>query len=216
MSAHHHMLALTAGAASESAAPPMLAPAAELPVRPISHEEAAASGPPLNGEAQAAPKTSESKSPEEAARDLMRMMNSMGKKEKKKKKDEKRDDDDESESEERPRRAPAKQERAGRPKAWKKSKGPVLKALKGTTLKSTGSKIVVPPVSQKVLPKFPGVPKAGKEYPPLEYKKWRIYSAMNTSAWRCKKVGVRTDTSCSWNLDPAAGWAKVIKTITKK
>jgi len=187
----------------------------------------AAAAPPAphnpNGEAEAAPKIQAGKSPAEAAKNLMEMMMATkGLKKKKRKQDEENCDDGESEadgeseSEEAPGRAPAKLARAGQLKAGKKPEGPKVKALKGTALKSTGSKLVVPPVSQKRLPKFPGVPKANKEYPPLEYKQWRIYTAMNTSAWRCKQQGVRSDTSCSWKVDPAAGWAKVIKTITKK
>jgi hypothetical protein len=93
---------------------------------------------------------------------------------------------------------------------------------KGTTPKAkkpqgpTRSKHVVSACVAKVLPKFPGVPKAGKDYPAMEYKDWRIYTAVQTSAWRCKKSGVRSDTSCSWKVDATSGWAKVIKTITQK
>ena len=64
------------------------------------------------------------------------------------------------------------------------------------------------------LPKFPGKPRAA--CPPLVYRTWKIYTDVNTSAWRCKQIGVRSDVSCSFKCDAQAAWKKVIATITKK
>ena len=157
--------------------------------------------PPVAGPEPAEAQQKPSRSPAEAASGLMAMM--MQPKKTESKNNGQNDDDSEKEPK---ASAPAKSvntKKGTTPKA-KKPQGP------------TRSKHVVSACVAKVLPKFPGVPKAGKDYPAMEYKDWRIYTAVQTSAWRCKKSGVRSDTSCSWKVDATSGWAKVIKTITQK
>ena len=56
--------------------------------------------------------------------------------------------------------------------------------------------------------KFPGVPK--KACPPIEYKRFKIYTDLTMQAWRVKKIGERKDKAASWKANPQEAWKKVL------
>ena len=56
--------------------------------------------------------------------------------------------------------------------------------------------------------KFPGVPK--KACPPIEYKRFKIYTDITMQAWRVKKIGERKDKAASWKANPQEAWKKVL------
>jgi len=59
---------------------------------------------------------------------------------------------------------------------------------------------------------FPGVPK--KRADPVVFKNFKIYTDVNTKAWRVLKSGDRADARCSWSADPQEAWAKVCRLIS--
>ena len=59
--------------------------------------------------------------------------------------------------------------------------------------------------------KFPGKPL--KPADPIIVGKYKLYTDINMQAWRVKKIGERVDKACSWKVDPAAAWEKVLKIL---
>jgi hypothetical protein len=98
-----------------------------------------------------------------------------------------------------------------------KTPSPNKKVVKGPKLASPCKKLAEGPQSPPKVLKvcklpFPGIPK--KPVEPLELNHWRVYTDIARSCWRCKRIGVRTDTAASWKVDPVAAWQKVCRTVS--
>ena len=88
------------------------------------------------------------------------------------------------------------------------------KRAKPVSMKRPAAAVPQGPVSKAIKLIFPGTPK--KPVEPMSHGNWRVYTDLDKSTWRCKKVGARKDTGCSWKKDPEAAWHKVLKTISQK
>ena len=69
-------------------------------------------------------------------------------------------------------------------------------------------------ISVAELHKYPNVPT--RKTPPKIFKEWRIYTDVNSSRWRCLKMGARVDQAFSWKQDGRKAWADLIKHVKTK
>ena len=67
----------------------------------------------------------------------------------------------------------------------------------------------------KVFPqKYPGIPK--KKIDPQEAGNHKVYTDINTGAWRVKEIGARADKGFSWKTDGPASWKSLISYLKSK
>ena len=60
---------------------------------------------------------------------------------------------------------------------------------------------------------FPGKPREGRQYLPMELGDWRIYTDMKNSSWRAMRLGEKKDIKRRWATDAERAWDNLMSEI---